>query len=220
MKKITLLGGTLSLIASSLLFSTNLWAADKYVSDMIYIPVRSDKNPQASILQQGVASGTKLQVIREEAGTDNNLWTLVITPEGTEGWVRSQNLSDKPTAAMQLAKLSTGTRDQVALQAENTQLKQQLEKVQQEHQQLLSDTEDMRQAATTAINLEDDNQRIHREFQILQTRADVLQAENDQLKDADRFNHWIYGGALVFAGVLMSFFLQAIGRRKRQSEWR
>lgn len=219
MKKITLLGGTLSLIASSL-FGTYTVAADKYVSDMVYIPVRSDKSPQASILQQGVGSGTKLQFVREETGTDNNLWALVITPEGTEGWVRSQNLTDKPTAAMQLANLSTSARDQVALQTENTQLKQQLEKIQAEHQQLLTDTEDMRQAATTAVNLEEDNQRIHKEFQILQTRADVLQAENDQLKDTDRFNHWVYGGALVFGGVLLSFFLQALGRRKRRSEWR
>lgn len=219
MKKIILLGGTLSLIATSF-FSTHTLAAEKYVSDMIYIPVRSDKNPQAEILQQGVPSGTKLQVIREETGTDNNSWTLVQTPEGIEGWVRSQNLSDKPTAAMQLANLSSGSRDQLAMQAENTQLKEQLEKLQAEHQQLLTDTEDMRQAATTAVNLEEDNQRIHREFQILQTRADVLQAENDQLKDTDRFNHWIYGGALVVAGVILSFFLQALGRRKRRSEWR
>lgn len=219
MKKITLLGGTLSLIATSLI-STQILAADKYVSDMIYIPVRSDKSPQAGILQQGVASGTKLQFIREETGTDENQWALIVTPEGTEGWVRSQNLTDKPTAAMQLAKLSPGARDQVGLQTENAELKQQLEKLQAEHQQLLTDTEDMRQAATTAINLEEDNQRIHKEFQILQTRADVLQAENDQLKDTDRFNHWIYGGALVFGGILISFFLQALGRRKRHSEWR
>lgn len=219
MKKIILLGGTLSFIATSLL-STALLAAEKYVSDMVYIPVRSDKSPQAEILQQGVASGTKLQFIREETGTDKNLWALVVTPEGTEGWVRSQSLTDKPTAAMQLANLSTSARNQLTLQTENTQLKQQLETLQIEHQQLLTDTEDMRQAATTAVNLEEDNQRIHKEFQILQTRADVLQAENDQLKDTDRFNHWIYGGALVFGGVLLSFFLQALGRRKRRSEWR
>lgn len=218
MKKITLPGSVLVLAMSSI--STASLAAEKYVSDMIYIPVRSDKNSQADILQQGVASGTKLTFIREETGTDRNSWSLIVTPEGTEGWVRSQTLSDKPTAAMQLASLSSSTRDQASLQTENTQLKEQLEKLQGEHQQLLTDTEDMRQAATTAINLEEDNQRIHKEFQILQTRADVLQAENDQLKDTDRFNHWIYGGVLVLGGVILSFFLQALGRRKRRSEWR
>ena len=44
--------------------------------------------------------------------------------------------------------------------------------------------------------------------------------ENEKLKNTDRFNHWIYGGGLVFGGVLLSFILQAFGRRKRRSEWR
>ena len=219
MKKISLLGCTLSLFTLSLVSVPSI-AVDKYVSDIIYIPVRSDKNPQSSILQQGVASGTKLNFIREETGTDNNPWSLVKTPDGTEGWVRSQNLTDKPTAALQLAALSNASRDVVTLATENTQLKAQLEKIQQEHQQLLADTEDMRQAATTAFNLEEEHQRMLKENQLLQTHADVIKAENEKLKNTDRFNHWIYGGGLVFGGVLISFVLQAFGRRKRRSEWR
>ena len=219
MKKTFLLGCTLSLFTLPLISAPCL-AADKYVSDVIYIPVRSDKNPQASILQQGLASGTKLNFIREEKGTDNNSWSLIITPDGTEGWVRSQNITAKPTAALQLAALSNSSRDLLTLQAENAQLKEQLEKTQQEHQQLLADTEDMRQAATTAFNLEEDHQRMLKENQLLQTHADVLKAENEKLKNTDRFNHWIYGGGLVFGGVFLSFVLQAFGRRKRRSEWR
>lgn len=219
MKKIFLLGCTLSFFTLSLMSVPSI-AADRYVSDVIYIPVRSDKNPQASILQQGLASGTKLKFIREETGTDNNLWSLVTTPDGTEGWVRSQNITDKPTAAMQLAALPSSSRDLLALQTENAQLKEQLTKAQQEYQQLLADTEDMRQAATTAFNLEEDHQRMLKDNQLLQTNADFLKAENEKLKNTDRFNHWIYGGGLVFGGVFLSFVLQAFGRRKRRSEWR
>jgi SH3 domain protein len=218
-KKISLLGCSLSIFTLSLINVPSI-AADKYVSDVIYIPVRSDKAPQASIVQQGVASGTKLNVIREEIGSDKNLWSLVKTPEGTEGWVRSQNLTDKPTAALQLAALSGSSRDLIGLQTENAQLKSQLEKIQQEHQQLLTDTEDMRQAATTAFNLEEEHQRMLKENQLLQTNADVLKAENEKLRNNDNFSQWVYGGGLVFGGVLMSFVLQAFGRRKRRSEWR
>jgi SH3 domain protein len=196
------------------------YAAERYVSDVMHIPLRSDKSAQSSVLHRGLVSGTKLEFIREEMGVDNNLWALVITPDGAEGWVRSQNLIDKPTAAMQLAGLSSSARDQLALQTENTTLKQQLEKVQQDYQQLLTDTEDMRQAATTALNLEEESQKIHAQYQLLQTRADVLNAENEQLKKTDRYSQWIYGGILMGAGVILSFILQAMGRRKRQSEWR
>ncbi|WP_235425657.1 TIGR04211 family SH3 domain-containing protein [Cellvibrio mixtus] len=219
MKNIPLPGSTLSILALSLI-SSSVFAVDRYVSDVIYVPVRSDKNPQASVLQQGVGSGTKLNFIREETGTDNNLWSLVVTPDGTEGWIRSQNLTDKPTAAMQLAALSGASKDVVALQTENTQLKAQLTKIQQEHQQLLTDTEDMRQAATTALNLEDEHQRLLKENQLLQTHADVVKADNEKLKNTDRFNHWVYGGGLVLGGVILSFVLQGLGRRKRKSEWR
>lgn len=219
MKQLNILCAGLSFLALPLI-SMPTFAIDKYVSDIIYVPVRSDKNPQASVLQQGVPSGTTLKFLREETGSDNNLWSLVVTPEGTEGWIRSQNISDKPTAAMKLAALSESSRNVVALQAENTELKTQLEKTQQEYQQLLADTEDMRQAATTALNLEEEHQRMLKENQLLQTHADVTKAENEKLKNTDRFNNWLYGGGLILGGVLLSLILQAFGRRKRQSEWR
>jgi SH3 domain protein len=218
-KHLNILSVGLTLLALPIL-SLPTFAIEKYVSDVIYIPVRSDKTPQAGILQQGVPSGTKLNFLREEIGSDNNLWSLVVTPEGTEGWVRSQNISDKPTAALRLAALPDSSRNSLNLQTENTELKVQLEKLQQEHQQLLDDTEDMRQAATTALNLEEEHQRMLTENQLLQTHADVLKAENEKLKDSDRFNHWLYGGALIIGGVLLSLALQGIGRRKRKSEWR
>lgn len=214
---------SLLLLPSALAFALAAPAATaetRYVSDVIYIPLRSDKSTQASVIKNGLASGTQLEFVREEKGSDNYMWAYVITTDGAEGWVRSQNLTDKPTAAMQLANLPTNTRDAASLQAENTSLKEQLEKVQQEYQQLLADTEDMRQAATSAVSQEEDNQRIHAEYQLLQTRVDVLNAENEQLRDTDRYNQWLNGGILVLGGVLMSFLLQALGRRKRKSEWR
>lgn len=219
MKYLNILSVSLTLLTLPAV-SLPTFAIEKYVSDVIYIPVRSDKAPQAGILQQGVPSGTTLNFLREEIGSDNNLWSLVITPEGTEGWVRSQNISDKPTAALRLASLSDSSRNTLNLQTENTELKKQLEKLQQEHQQLLDDTQEMRQAATTALNLEEDHQRMLTENQLLQTHADILKAENEKLKDSDRFNHWLYGGALIIGGVLLSLVLQGIGRRKRKSEWR
>lgn len=220
MKKILSFYWAIYLTSSCLLLSTPVFAADRYVSDVVYIALRSDKDPQASIVQRSIISGTKLTFIREETGTDNNLWSLVISPEGNEGWVRSYSITSEPTAAMKLAKLPNDAQDSAKIIAENQSLKEQLEKLQQEHQTLLTDTEDMRQAATTSLNLEEDNQKIHAEFQLIQTERDLLKAENERLKDTDRFHQWVYGGGLLIAGVFLSFILQAFGRRKRHSEWR
>jgi len=211
---------TACLFFSTLVFSTELLAADRYVSDVVYIALRSDKDPQSNIIQRSIISGTTLSFIREEIGKDNNLWSLVISPEGNEGWVRSYSLTSEPTAAMKLASLPKGVQDNAKTLIDNQALKLQLERLQNEHQQLLADTEDMRQAATTSLNLEEDNQKIHAEFQLIQTERDMLKAENERLKDTDRFHQWVYGGGLLLAGVILSFLLQAFGRRKRHSEWR
>lgn len=208
--------GSLLLCCSSPL----VFAVDRYISDVVYIPLHSDKSVKSSVLQKGLVSGTKVDLVREELGTDNNLWSLVTTGEGIQGWIRSQNLSEKPTAALRLANLSTASRNALNLQSENTELKQKLDQVQQQYQQLLTDTEDMRQAATTAVNLQDDNKRIHTEYQLLQTRVDVLTAENEQLRKNDNYSQWLYGAGLVFGGVILSFMLQGFGGRKRKSEWR
>jgi SH3 domain protein len=205
---------------SCITLSYPLMANERYVSDVVYIALRSDKNPESEVIQRSIVSGTKLTFVREDIGTDNNKWSLVVSPEGKEGWVRSYSLTPEPTAAMKLAKLPREVQDSAKLLAENQSLSQQLEKIQTEHQQLLTDTEDMRQAATTSLNLEEDNQKLHAEFQLIQTERDMLKADNERLKDSDRFHQWVYGGGLLLAGVVLSFILQAMGRRKRQSEWR
>lgn len=216
MKKFLFLGA--ALLSTS--FSVSSYAENRYVSDVVYIALRSDKDPQASIVQRSIVSGTKLSFIKEEMGTDKNLWALVVTPDGKEGWVRSYSLTSEPTAATKLANLPASIQEAAKVQAENLSLKQQLEKLQNEHQLLLTDTEDMRQAATTSLNLEEENKRIHTEFQLLQTERDMLKAENERLNKTDRFHQWVYGGGLILGGVLLSFILQAFGRRKRHSEWR
>lgn len=194
-------------------------AATRYVSDVLYIPLRSDKSTAASVVKNGLSSGTRLQLLREETGSDNALWSQVATSDGLQGWVRSQSLIDKPTAALQMAALPSNTRDAAALQLENNELKAQLENLQQEHQQLLSDTEEIRAHAATALNLQEESQRLNTEHQLLQTRVDVLNAENEQLRNTDRYEQWLNGGILVLGGIILSLFLQAFGRRKRRSEW-
>jgi len=195
-------------------------AVERYISDIVYVPLHSDKSSRSNVLNKGLVSGTKVDLIREELGADNNLWSLVTTGDGLQGWIRSQNLSEGPTAALRLANIASASRNALALQEENKALQQKLNNVQQQYQQLLTDTEDMRQAATTAVNLQDDNKRIHTEYQLLQTRVDVLTAENDQLRKNDNYSQWLYGGGLILGGIIISFILQGLGRRKRKSEWR
>lgn len=200
-------------------FSSLSVAEDRYVTDVIYIPLRSDKDNQATILKNGLPTGTRLKLIREEEDANKNKWSQVITNEGIEGWMRSQNLIAEPTAAMKLAALTSGPSDMVELQKQNISLKNDLASAQASVQSLTAEIEEIRKSPTSDINMEQENQNMHRENQMLQTERDLLKAENDQLKNSDNHKQRIYGGGLIFAGVLLSFVLQLFGKRRRRSEW-
>jgi len=218
MKKLAI-ASLISCAALSTGFSSSCFAEDRYVTDVIYIPLRSDKDNQATIIKNGLATGTRLKLIREEEDSNKNKWSQVITNEGIEGWVRSQNLIAEPTASMKLAALTSGPTDMVELQKQNIALKNELDSVKATYQSLSKEMEEIKRSPTSDINMEQENQNMHRENQMLQTERDLLKAENDQLKSSDNYKQRIYGGGLIFAGVVLSFVLQLFGKRKRRSEW-
>lgn len=199
----------------------------RYISDVLYIPIRSGMGNDYDAVKRALVSGTKLTLIREEQDAQDNTWSLVTTADGVQGWIRSQHLLSEPTASIklervnaQLTKASSSVKDALERQKQFEQLEQEHAQLQKQYQELLDSTEDLRQSSATTLDLEKDNQRIHENNQLLQTRVDVLLAENEHLKDSDRYNQWLYGAALLLGGIFLSFFLQGLGKRKRQSEWR
>lgn len=188
---------SLAIIVGSLsMFTAPTHAETRYVSDMMHIQLRRSPGNQQPVVASGLASGTSLEFVREELDNNRISWSLVRTASGVEGWVRSQFLVIEPTAAVQLPL------------------------VQQEYERVAQELQQLRESSARAVEIEAENQQLHENYQLLQTRVDVLQAENDFLKNTDRYNQWIFGGGLLLGGVLLSFILQSIGKRKRQSDWR
>ena len=218
MRKIprTALAGCILLSAA---FASTSYAYDRYVSDIIYIPLRADKDNQSSIIKNGLATGTRLKFIREDEDSNKIKWSQVMTSEGIEGWVRSQNLISEPTSAMKLAALTSAPSDLSELQKQNISLKNDLASTQAALQGLTKELDEIRKSPTSDINMEQENQTMHRENQMLQTERDLLKAEIDRLKNSDDYKQRVYGGGLIVAGVLLSFILQLFGKRRRRSDW-
>ncbi|HSX84681.1 MAG TPA: TIGR04211 family SH3 domain-containing protein [Cellvibrio sp.] len=221
----------LALICSfiSVVVSLNAFAQAnvRYISDVMYVPLRAGMSNNTEVVKAALTSGTRLRLVREEQDASNDAWALVETTDGIRGWIRTQHLINEPTAAIklervnaQLAKASSSAKEALERQKAHDQLQVEHETLQQEYQALIENTESLRQTSAAAVDLEQENQRIHENNQLLQTRVDVLQAENEQLRDAERYNQWVYGAGLLICGVILSFLLQALGKRKRQSEWR
>lgn len=214
-----------AMILASLMSSlSHAQSNTRYISDVLEIPLQASIN-NASEVTATVTSGTRLTLIREDQDNESNSWALVRTNEGEEGWIRAEHLLAEPTAAVQLQRLnaqlargSAGSRQVVDLQKQLAQLQEEYDALQQQYRDEIMHTTEVHQ--TSSAKLTEENQRAHESNQLLQTRVDVLQAENEQLKDSDRYNQWLFGAALLICGIILSFFLQALGKRKRQSEWR
>ncbi len=218
-------------VLSAPLLSVTVHAQDRYVSDTLYVPLRSGMGNQYRIVHSGLSSGTQLELIREDEADDGESWSLVRTTGGEEGWVRSQFLLDEPTAALQLAeaerRAETIAEENRSLEqnlaearSETEQLSEELEQLQNDYASLQEEHEELRELSSDAVGLHEQHQELSENYQMLQTRQDVIQADNERLKKEKRYQDWLFGGGILLAGVLLSLILQAIGKRRRQSEWR
>ncbi|WP_169449470.1 TIGR04211 family SH3 domain-containing protein [Marinimicrobium agarilyticum] len=206
-------------------------AQDRYVSDVLYVPLRSGMGNQYRIVHRGLSSGTRLELVREAESEDGEIWSLVRTQDGEEGWIRSQFLLSEPTAALKLERLqqragnvseeNQSLEDQLTEARERvSQLEGELQDVRERYAALQDEHERLQSVSSDAVSLHQQHKELSENYQMLQTRYDVVQADNERLKRDRRYQDWLFGGGILVAGVLLSLILQAIGKRRRQSEWR
>lgn len=202
----------------------------RYISDVLHVPLRTGMGNQFRIVHRGLRSGTAVEIIRQDEDSDGHGWSLVRPPQGEDGWVPNQYLLTQPTAAQQLdaaqARVQRLNNERGQLQetinelrAQNSTLEQALASLQGEHENLQTELDDIRTVSADALNLHQQHQELNEAYQLLQTRADVIQAENEQLRSDQRYYEWLFGVGILFGGVVLALILQAVGRRRRKSEW-
>lgn len=219
------------LALSTPMLSMNVQAEDRYVSDVLHVPLRSGMGNQYRIVHQGLPSGTQVEIIQQDETADGEGWAQVRTPNGTEGWMRTQFLLEEPTAALRLsdaeqraanaANEAQRLRQQLEEAGEGTStLSVELEQLREDYTSLQNEHEELQEISADAVGLHEQHQELSESYQMLQTRHEVIQAENERLRRQQRYQDWMYGGGILIAGIVLSLILQAIGRRRRQSEWR
>ncbi len=199
----------------------------RYVSDKLFVPLRSGMGSSFRITHRGLPSGTKLTLLEENAEEG---WSLVRTEKGKEGWVQNQYILNRPIAAQRLiaaeanmAKLSESNKtlkaELDALRADNKSLSAQLAEAQKSGQELGTELRSIKELAANTLQLNEQHQVLIQDHQLLQTERDSLTAENEQLKSNRTYQQWIYGAGIMLVGVLLTILLQARGQRKNYSEW-
>ena len=198
-------------------------AATKYVSDHLVITLRTGQGNQFAITKT-LPSGTLLTILEEtESG-----YTKVRTPDGTEGWVRTQYLSDEAPAAEKLAKteeklaklqekMSKVQQELTDLRKENTQLDNQHKKLVGEHQSTADELTKLSQIAARPKQLESENSELREKFAKISDELTLIKQENQVLKDRSKRNWFLAGALVVIIGIIIGLIIPKLRFRKKDS---
>lgn len=214
-------------LLASLLFSSQSYAKTVYISDILYVPLRSGAGNQFRIINSSLKSGTPLTHIED---SENGEWALVRIGNGTEGWIRSQYLVNEEPARDKLAKAQSDLaklkaknaaieKESQLLKQENRTLKTSASSAMQEQTNAQSELERITALSADAINLEKRYQDLLEKHQLLKTERDSLEAENEQLINSQELNYMFYGAGLIILGMLLAVILPMIKRKKGYSDW-
>lgn len=202
----------------SLLFSVHTWTKNLYISDKIYVPVRSGQGNQYEILHRGLPTGTVVELVEKDED-----WTKITTARGVTGWVRNQYLEEEPPASLQLEsankKIVAMESELKSLRSENSALKNDYAATKEQLTKTEQEINNIKTISASAIKSHERLQSLTKEMQLLQTENDVLKAENENLKRDERTTFFIYGVLTLLLGILIAIIIPRLRSRRRNGGW-
>lgn len=214
----------LSLLSFSL-FTGVAQAATKYVADHLIITVRSGQGNQHKIIKT-ITTGTKLEILEEFPDTG---YARVSLEDGTEGWVRTQYLSDTPAAKDLLERLQArheklkekfaGTAEELkTLKGEFAKLNRENDKLEKEYKSLQDQMGRINQVAAKPILLDKENRELKEQNVTLSNEMQLISQENQILKDRSDRDWFIAGAGIMVVGILLGLILPKL-RPSKKSSW-
>lgn len=211
----------LVLLTSCLVLARNLHGATKFVSDTLYIPLKSDGHSGKVI--RHLKSGTKLSVL--ETDDDKQLVRVRVNGGNSEeGWVKARYLLDQPIARSKLAllegKVKTLEAQQDPLRESINDLKAQLKLAKSQNNQLQSSKsnlqetlDELKNISSDSVSLFETNKKLLADSTALQNRVDQLQKDNLLLKANQKNEGMKLAIFAVSLGCLAGFLLPFIKPR-------
>ncbi len=199
-------------------------AETRYVRDELVITVRSGESNRHQIIKT-IKSGTAVEVLETHPDTG---YSRVRLRDGTEGWVLSQYLTDRPIARQRLAaalgelerarqrietlrkQINEGNEALARAEARNQALLKQIESLERE-------VSHIRNIAGHAPALSEQNQSLKADVIRLETMVQTLEQENMLLKDRSARDWFIAGTGVTLLGMAIGFVAYKIRGQKRSS---
>lgn len=196
-----------------------------YVSDELEIAVRRGRTFQHRILTF-LDSGDPVTVLED----DGEGYTRIRTQGGTEGWVQTRHLMDRPHARVLLeearsriesleAMRDTLREESAELEAERDQQAQRASALADRVGELEEALEDLRTLAADPLEKARENEELTARLAQEQERVRQLLEENRRLREDDRKDWFLYGAGVSIGCLLLGILLTRVRLRRRASGW-
>lgn len=188
-----------------LLFSSTSFAATQYVSDDLSIYMHSGPSLQYRIIGS-IEVGTPISTLEYNSKTK---FMQVKSPTGRIGWVKSDEIQKQPPAKSLLPEI------QKKYQASQDKLKT----INDDNQQAMVDTEQAIIDKDNLIAQLDSEKRVLREtIADLEERNMELDLLQDTKDDRVKMEWLMYGGSVLFFGLLIGLIIPFLPRRKKRTD--
>ncbi|MBL8266162.1 MAG: TIGR04211 family SH3 domain-containing protein [Steroidobacter sp.] len=200
------------------------FAATLYISDELTVPLRRGPSNGHKIINAALPSGLALEVLGEDKSAG---FTQVRTPNGIEGWVPSQFLSDQPVAKDRLAaalkrvealegQLKSTRENYQDVRGARTEIEGRATELGKENQRLQTELAEIRRVSATALTQFEENKQLKSDNGTLQTQVSQLTEEVSDLKRNVMLRWLLSGGALVLIGLALGAWIKS---RPKRSTW-
>jgi len=201
----------------------------RYVTDLIYTPIRSGPGGDYRIVNKGLPSGAEVTYF---GTTEDGTWAEVETRGGTRGYLRAQylqveipktrlvstletELENERTRASQLeAQLGAHIDELTSSNEEVTSTARELETTKQE-------LAEIKRISANAIQLDRLTNELTAKLEDANGRNDLLKLENARLEDRVANRQRIEGIFAVLAGIFIALVVPRLTvKRRRHDSWR
>ena len=86
-------------------------------------------------------------------------------------------------------------------------------------QNAVNELQEIKRISSEAIKISNHLQKLTTELQLQQTALDVLEAENQKLRESERNTFFIYGVCAVLSGAILTLIMPKLRLKRRYSEW-
>jgi len=196
----------------------------RYVSDNLEITMRNGKGTNYGITRM-LRSGTAVEVIEDDKAAG---YTQVRTSGGKEGWVLSRFLMkgqaarDRLAAAeKKLAELELDNRKKetamAALTEEKSALEKQLASLEGQSRNVSQELAEIKRTASSALAIDSENKDLKGRVVSLERQLQILQQDNEGLRDRTARDWFMVGAGVVLLGILVGLIIPRIRWRKKSS---